>query len=38
MVLESYSWAKESIEIACKWGYDGVKAGTTLAGNPFHQP
>ncbi|XP_047161631.1 endonuclease 1 [Vigna umbellata] len=24
-------WAKESIQIACKWGYEGVKPGTTLA-------
>jgi len=31
--LESFSWAKESIEIACKWGYEGVKPGATLAGN-----
>ncbi|WVY89877.1 hypothetical protein V8G54_035391 [Vigna mungo] len=24
-------WAKESIEIACEWGYEGAKSGTTLA-------
>ncbi|XP_027931536.1 endonuclease 1 [Vigna unguiculata] len=28
-------WAKESIEIACKWGYEGVKPGTTLADDYF---
>ncbi|WVZ09465.1 hypothetical protein V8G54_013995 [Vigna mungo] len=25
-------WAKESIEIACEWGYEGAKSGTILAG------
>ncbi|KAK7302713.1 hypothetical protein RJT34_13609 [Clitoria ternatea] len=27
--------AKESIQIAYKWGYEGVKAGTTLADDYF---
>lgn len=38
LVLESCSWAKESIQIACKWGYQGVESGMTLAGKPSHQP
>ncbi|CAJ2648717.1 unnamed protein product [Trifolium pratense] len=29
------NWAKESIQIACKWGYEGVKSGTTLAEDYF---
>ncbi|XP_019431451.1 PREDICTED: endonuclease 1-like [Lupinus angustifolius] len=30
------SWAKESIQIACKWGYNGVKSGETLADDYFN--
>ncbi|KAL1327067.1 hypothetical protein HN51_037172 [Arachis hypogaea] len=30
------SWAKESIQIACKWGYNGVEAGETLADDYFN--
>ncbi|WJX26550.1 Endonuclease 1 [Trifolium repens] len=29
------NWAKESIQIACKWGYEGVKSGTTLSEDYF---
>ncbi|KAI9121692.1 hypothetical protein K1719_008725 [Acacia pycnantha] len=28
-------WAKESIQIACKWGYEGVKSGMTLSDDYF---
>ncbi|XP_022140160.1 endonuclease 1 [Momordica charantia] len=28
-------WAEESISLACKWGYEGVEAGTTLAEDYF---
>ncbi|KAI9070634.1 hypothetical protein K1719_047406 [Acacia pycnantha] len=30
-------WAKESIQIACKWGYEGVKSGMTLSGKTVMQ-
>ncbi|XP_028767641.1 endonuclease 1-like [Neltuma alba] len=30
------SWAKESIQIACKWGYKGVESGMTLADDYFN--
>ncbi|XP_061363059.1 endonuclease 1 [Gastrolobium bilobum] len=29
------NWGKESIEIACKWGYEGAEPGTTLADEYF---
>ncbi|XP_028788728.1 endonuclease 1-like [Neltuma alba] len=30
------SWAKESIQIACKWGYKGVESGLTPADDYFN--
>ncbi|KAF7803530.1 endonuclease 1-like [Senna tora] len=30
------SWAKESIQIACKWAYKGVESGMTLADDYFN--
>lgn len=27
-------WAEESIDLACKWAYEGVEAGITLSGKP----
>ncbi|KAI4299311.1 hypothetical protein L6164_032780 [Bauhinia variegata] len=29
-------WARESIQIACKWAYNGVEPGTTLADDYFN--
>ncbi|XP_054803311.1 endonuclease 1-like [Prosopis cineraria] len=29
-------WAKESIQIACKWGYKGVESGMTLSDDYFN--
>lgn len=30
------SWAKESINLACKWGYKGVNSGQTLSDDYFN--
>lgn len=33
-----YRYAVESINLACKWGYKGVKEGATLAGKLNYNP